>query len=112
MAEPLFFSPTTTLQTMVEAAEHYNAGQMQMVFRNHDDTPIAAVIVVRGEWTQEVLNAISALEGETEDETEVDPQSWLLTDEPREEDHVVCPTCLNAESYNVGCPTCGGSGYV
>lgn len=43
---------------------------------------------------------------------EVDPQSWLLVDEHCEEDHVVCPTCLNAEEYNVGCPTCGGSGYV
>lgn len=43
---------------------------------------------------------------------EIDPQSWLLVDEPREEDYEVCPTCLNEEEYSVGCPTCGGTGYV
>jgi hypothetical protein len=47
---------------MVDSAKEFNAGQMQMVFRKADDTPIAAVIVVRGEWTQQVLAAIEQLE--------------------------------------------------
>lgn len=63
MNEPLdLFSPSTTLQQLVDSAKEFNAGQMQMIFRNHDDSPIAAVIVVRGDWTKDVLKAIEELE--------------------------------------------------
>jgi hypothetical protein len=43
---------------------------------------------------------------------EVDPHSFLLIDKPREEDYEECPTCKNIEDHSVGCPTCGGTGYV
>lgn len=63
MTDPTkLFSPSTTLQEMVDGVKHYNAGQMNMIFRNNNDVPIAAVIVVRGEWTKDVLSAIDQLE--------------------------------------------------
>jgi hypothetical protein len=29
-----------------------------------------------------------------------------------EEDYEECPTCKSIEDHSVGCPTCGGTGYV
>lgn len=65
-----------------------------------------------GYWKCEDCSTVWGHDADDPDYDEVDPHSWLLADEPREEDYEVCPTCLNEEDYSVGCPTCGGTGYV
>jgi hypothetical protein len=40
------------------------------------------------------------------------PDTDLETIIARPREYEVCPTCKNIEDHSVGCPTCGGSGYV
>lgn len=55
---------------MFKTMEEWNAGVVSQVARDEDDTPISAVIHLRGEGIEEMLEAIDAVQQQWDEERE------------------------------------------
>lgn len=68
------FSSNTTLGEMVARAKEWNAGMVRMTWSDRNNTSTAAVVVIRGETTAELLQALETEEVRLEHEAEVSPE--------------------------------------
>jgi len=73
-----------TISEMFKGMDEWGAGVAKLITRKADDTPVTAAIFVRGEGTEEVLEAVEVVERrwDEDDRVPVAEPEERLPDEP------------------------------